>query len=171
MGEFLRGWRRKAGLVALMLACILMAAWVRSPLNADFVQFQLGTSYVTFASNQHGLWWVMSELPGSIYQPGNLSFKNQTFALPGHRRPFSNDPFGHLINWSWGTQQRSDWCGFHYGRYCDDRPFNGIHFTFRIIPHWAAVLPLTLISAYLLLAKSRFADQKKNLAPDEIEGT
>jgi hypothetical protein len=145
--------------VTLVLACLFMSAWVRSSLNNDSAELQMETSYITFASSQNGLFWVMSELPGSIYQPVNLGSKNQTFALPGRRSPFSIDPFGHLMNWSWDTEQRFDWCGFHYGRYCDDRPFSGVRLTFRIIPHWAAVLPITLISAYLLLTKPRNADQ------------
>ena len=169
MGEFFRGWSRKVGVITLMLACALMSAWIRSPLNNDSIQFEWGTSYITFASNQNGLWWVTSELPGSIYQPGNLGSRNQTLALPGRRIPFSNDPFGHLIGWSWGKQKRSDWCGFHYGRYCDDQPFLGIRLTFRIAPHGAVVLPLTLISAFLLLP--HLANQKKLIEPNMIDGT
>jgi hypothetical protein len=29
MGEFFRGWRRKVGVVTLMVACMFMAMWVR----------------------------------------------------------------------------------------------------------------------------------------------
>jgi hypothetical protein len=30
MREFFRGWRRKAGLVTLVMACAVMAMWARS---------------------------------------------------------------------------------------------------------------------------------------------
>ena len=30
MGEFFRGWRRKAGLVTLAMACLLATGWMRS---------------------------------------------------------------------------------------------------------------------------------------------
>ena len=37
-----------------------------------------------------------------------------------------------------------------------------------LIPYWAVVLPLTLISAYLLLVKSRVA-KPKNVSEDRLE--
>ena len=30
MGEFFHGWRRKVGIVTLVIACVFMAGWVRS---------------------------------------------------------------------------------------------------------------------------------------------
>lgn len=42
MGEFFKGWRRKVGCAALMMACVYLAAWARGsvtlagiPENAD----------------------------------------------------------------------------------------------------------------------------------------
>jgi hypothetical protein len=40
MGEFFRGWRRKTGIVTLLLACVLGAAWIRSYDVFDF--FEIG---------------------------------------------------------------------------------------------------------------------------------
>jgi hypothetical protein len=177
MGEFVGfiAWffqgRRRMGLVTLMMTMAFLGGWIRSPLNKDSVQFEFGTSFVTFASNQNGLWLVTSELPGSVYQPVILGGKSETFALPGHRYPFSSDPFGHLTRWFWVTEQRWDWYGFHYGRYCDERPIGGIRLTFRIIPHWAVILPFTLISAFLLLVKPRQLNQDQNTELIAVEGT
>jgi hypothetical protein len=155
MGDFFRGWQRKVGVVTLLMASVFMGWWIRSPLNKDSVELECGNLLLTFASNQNGLWWVTSELPGGFYQPAILRGKNQTFARPGHRSPFSDDPFGHLTRWSWVTEQRWDWGGFHYGRYFDERTIGGIRLTFRIIPHWSITMLLTLLSAVLLLSKSR----------------
>jgi len=165
MGEFFTGWRRKVGCVTLMMALAFARGWVRSPLYNDAVEFECGNLFLTLASNQNGLWWVTSELPGGFYQPGILRGKSQTFALPGHRSPFSDDPFGHLTRWFWVTEQRWDWGGFHYGRYCDERPIGGIRLTFRIIPHWSIVWPLTLLSAWLLLSKPCKSTQIKITEP------
>lgn len=140
-------------MLTLALACVFTAEWVRSPLNIDRIEFEFGSSFLTFASNQNGLWWVTSERPGGIYQPAILGPKHNTFSLPGVRGPFSDDPFGHLTRWSWQTERRWDVCGFHFGWYCDEDPIRGIRLTFRIIPHWAIVIPLTLLSAWLLLGK------------------
>jgi len=35
MGEFFKGWRRKLGVVALALACVLSAGWARSLVERD----------------------------------------------------------------------------------------------------------------------------------------
>ena len=179
MGDFFKfvicffyGWRRKMGLVTLLLSLALTMELIRSPLNKDSVQFDFGTSFVTFASNQNGLWWVTSELPGNIYQPVILRGKHDIFDLPGKRRPFSYDPFGHLERWGWVPKRRWDCYGLHYGRYCDERPIGGIRLTFRIIPHWAAILPLTLISVVLLLLfKPRPSTSNKITEPIPVEGT
>ena len=37
MFEFFRGWKRKAGVATLVMACTLAAAWVRSLFVTDFV--------------------------------------------------------------------------------------------------------------------------------------
>ena len=38
MDEFFRGWRRKIGLVSLMMALSFMGGWIRSFRHADIVQ-------------------------------------------------------------------------------------------------------------------------------------
>lgn len=43
MLKFLYGWRRKLGVIALLLACVLGVLWVRSLLALDVVGFDLGT--------------------------------------------------------------------------------------------------------------------------------
>jgi len=35
MGEFFKGWRRKTGVVTLVMACVFMSAWVRSQTTID----------------------------------------------------------------------------------------------------------------------------------------
>jgi len=37
MREFFHGWRRKIGVVTLVMACVLMVGWVRSPETCDLL--------------------------------------------------------------------------------------------------------------------------------------
>ena len=37
MGEYVRPWRRKVGVLTLVMACVFMAGWVRSQRMTDFV--------------------------------------------------------------------------------------------------------------------------------------
>ena len=39
MGSFFQGWRRKIGLMTLLLALVFMSGWVRSFITGDFVTF------------------------------------------------------------------------------------------------------------------------------------
>jgi hypothetical protein len=155
MREFFRGWRRKVGVGTLVMACLLMGIWIRCPLNIDSIEIEIGSSIVTLASNQHGVWFVKSDLPDSQYYPSRLRGRSNGFTLPGRRRAFSDDPFGHLRDWDWESHSRSVWHGFHFARYCKKNPINGMHLSFSIVPHWTIILPLTLLSAYLILWKPR----------------
>jgi hypothetical protein len=57
MGDFLMGWRRKIGLVTLMLALVLSAGWVRSFNVRDIYTFTQDKSMITFRSFEEGLGW------------------------------------------------------------------------------------------------------------------
>lgn len=155
MGEFFKSWRRKVGLFSLVMACVFTCLWMRSSLNKDDFEFEWSASFVTIASNQYGLWWVMSELPGRLYQPSKLSGKSRYWSLPGQRQPFSADPFRHLIHGGWTTEWKRSWGGFHTGHYRNEDPMAGICLTIRIIPHWIVVWPFILLTAYFLLATRR----------------
>lgn len=41
MGEFFKGWRRKTGVLTLVMACLFAAVWVRSMYQRDY-QFVSG---------------------------------------------------------------------------------------------------------------------------------
>jgi hypothetical protein len=42
MREFFRGWRRKVGVLSLVMACLFAAGWVRSMYSNDFVFIEFG---------------------------------------------------------------------------------------------------------------------------------
>src|SRR5947209_2489025 len=45
MNNFFHGWRRRAGCVTLVMACVFMAGWVRSFKTADLVGLYSDTTY------------------------------------------------------------------------------------------------------------------------------
>lgn len=155
MNDFFYGWRRKVGCASLVMALAFMALWIRCPLNIDATEIEIGASIVTLASNQNGVWFVKSDLPDGLYYPSRLRGVSHDFTLPGKRMPFSDDVFRHLGKWDWQRQQRSDWQGFHIARFTKESPISGMHLTFLVIPHWIVTVPMTALSAYLLLWNPR----------------
>lgn len=155
MREVFKTRRKTLGIVSLLLALSFLLGWIRSPQNQDAFQFAFGSSLMTFASNQNGLWCVRSQLPGDVYQPTRLEAASGSFSLPGRRKPFSDDPFAHLSGWDWTTSWRVDSCGFHFAEYRKNNRLTGVSLSFWIIPHWVIIWPLTMTSAYLLCCNSR----------------
>jgi len=153
MSMFFPGWRRKLGCVTLVLTCVLMLAWIRSPLNSDRLFLELGTSTVVLASNQNGLWYATTHFSDHRYHPTMLRAQSDVFSLPGRRMPFSDDPFNHLQGWDWNHEWRWDYCGFHLGEFRNKKHFRDICLKFRIVPHWFFVIPSTAVAAFLLFSK------------------
>ena len=94
MGEFFRGWRRKAGLVTLAMACLLTVAWMRSCVTLD-----------EFLLESLDGWIVSSDQ--------TIQFESSVSDASGM--------VGIGTIWS--------------------------------VPYWSLVLPLTLLSAWLILIK------------------
>ena len=138
MREFFRGWRRKIGVVTLGLACVSMAGWMRSGFREDRLRFKSsvgGWSCMEVASiNNHIS--MMRQRPDL-----KLAFlEDLSWDLP---RFFSQElvPESNQWNWSWPRTVYLD----------------GGYVHLAIIPYWIIVLPLTLLSAYLILWKPRKA--------------
>jgi hypothetical protein len=58
MRDFFGGWRRKAGVVTLVMACAVMWLWWRSWTTADYFRFKIGDRQHRISStNEDGLAW------------------------------------------------------------------------------------------------------------------
>ena len=57
-----------------------------------------------------------------------------------------------------------EWCGFG----CGESHLN--HLQIWTIPYWSITIPLTALSAFLLLSKPRQSTQKKTLEPISVGG-
>ena len=141
MREFFRSWKRKVGVVTLVMACVFMAGWVRSNSLQDVVTFQSGEQAAEYLMSIDGnlvlervktrgpsktdTKWFINKLPiwfGSLKSPD--------------------------VHWHWRCQ------GFGIGEVTTDR-LTGTRSTLWSIPYWSLVAPLTMLSAYLLLTKPR----------------
>lgn len=105
VSEFFKGWRRKAGLVTLAVACLLTVGWMRSLMRIDeIVLASHGDEGFLISSHDQGLW---------------------------------------LVRYIW----------FGRGHIYDQ--------SIQFVPDWLLILPLTLLSAWLILWEPRPAKSAK----------
>jgi len=57
MGEFFHGWRRRIGLVTLMVACVFTAGWVRSLGACDQIHCSVFPSETLQSTISQIRWW------------------------------------------------------------------------------------------------------------------
>ena len=120
MREFFKGWRRKAGCVALVVACAFTSLWVRSLSDGEIIATPLV---------------IMSE-HGTLYFGWNMRPFDRPILL---KRAFG---FGN------GDRIRTSlWAIGRVNGGVDDMVNM---WNLASIPHYLIVLPLTLLSAYLL---------------------
>jgi hypothetical protein len=156
--HFFQAWKRKIGLVTLLMASLFMVGWVRSFFYHEgfTIPSRTKTASHSIWSNQDGLSWV-KEL--SLDNPDHWK-DNQVFQW-GSRRQNGQSVFD-----AFGTN-RNKWLGFEV-----------VHISYRhinlrsgptgdpvqmivwIVPYWAIVLPLTTVSVWLLLPKRRKSTSK-----------
>ena len=147
MREFCRGWRRKVGLVTLAMVMLLMAGWMRSVVVWNRISVCSGQYTIhQFSSSGGRLGWerrendVYSNLPLVFFDSDVNS--SDLFAYEKH-------PSDNYFEWQFDSG------GFVCCKVTDDEGF--VPFTLVIMPYWSLVLPLTLLSAWLILGKTRKA--------------
>ena len=159
MWEFIRGWKRKVGIVTLLMACVVMVEWIRSMTNST--QFSIRTE-------KHACVGIRSanQVFGFFYWRFNDPSMN--WDAYGHVEfvvyPFAEQPG--LKNWPDGI---SRWRIGDFG--WQDSSIGPNHRMVEFIaPHWCIAVPLTLISLWLLLSKPRPSNQTKLAEPNVNEG-
>lgn len=151
MGEFFKGWRRKAGLVTLAVALVLMVAWNRSYAIVDQVWIEDAgdQAFHTVVSLQGRLGWVRTIAPRRSMR---MDWDSEDLA------EFADTDF--YDEWSkelYAIERRIEWAGFRFGAALETPLFHLKPMVCAFIPYWALILPLTLLSAWLLLTKPRKA--------------
>lgn len=172
MGSYFKPLRRKIGVVTLVMACLFAAGWVRSSVVQDHAQICYQRSAHDLNSNGGRFQWDCYRDPEVIrFGYGPPSFNWQTYER--------NQP---AIDTHWG-RSRTNWqCGWLGVKVCygkvhthsgEVHTAGGIVFVnprmLNIrsleVPYWSIVIPLTLLSAYLLLSKPRTSQRKPTSEP------
>lgn len=155
MREFFRGWKRKVGCLTLVLALVLMCAWLRSGFEFD--------EYSYYSDNgMHKLFATEGRLGLFSY----ITRTNKEFIYV-----LSVDPDDVSVDVSIGKTpsqiaQRWEIIGFHFqaGQAGDE-----MRYAVYTIPYWSITIPLTLISLWLLLSKPRQSNRNKIVEPIQDE--
>ena len=146
MGEFFKLWRRRVGVVTLLLACGSMDLWIRSKKVLDLIRLPfIKSTTIYLLSDKKTICFGISS--GAHWTSGVWQSKPAGRANDlGAERYFTwyenRLGFGIAGNDSWpnSLQREVD------------------------VPYWYVVIPLTLLSAWLLLSKPR---QSKSKIPTE----
>ena len=154
MGDYFSPWRRKIGVVTLMMACVTMVGWVRSRLNNDFVLISIGSLRSVFVSGGQKFCLILPcepQLEVFFVQTTNGVDSPKIWRIEAHN--FEEEAFsqhskvGYITRVAYPGQKR-----------------------FRLIPYWSLTIPLTLLSLWLLLFNPRTSTQKKSPEPIAVEG-
>ena len=143
MREFFHGWRRKVGCVTLVMACAFMAGWVGSVQNYYVIECYPGESTMIRLNSWDGnlscVHFIFSRAEKfTIWPPFNAS----TEVVESFGNEYSFDNQFTKTRWVWRIGHTGIAASF-------DKESDSI--TAAVTPYWSITIPLTLLSAYLIL--------------------
>ena len=136
MRDFFHGWRRKMGVVTLMMACVFMGGWFRSfePVNDSIT---LGHNHLLMSTNGFVYWYIF----------------------------YDGDWADSVSQVSMKTDMKFKWNWEGLGMIASDQAVWQQYIRKYGISYWYFISPLTLLSAVLLLSKSRKSTPEKTVEP------
>lgn len=147
MREFFKGRRRKVGVATLVLACALTGAWLRSLIIRDEITVH-GNPRHTGVSMDGFVTW-------SRFAPDGTEIE-LTWTAKEITPKVRNECRRHgTYDWKW------EYSGFLFGTMTTELHWWSRGMTFTItehywqVPYWSLSVPLTLLSAYLILWQPR----------------
>ena len=165
MGDFFRGWRRKVGALTLLLALVFMAGWIRSFHEVDQIEYLKDTQtlHVVYSCPAGIGWSGLREIRKvPKYTIGIGNFHCRTFHSKNRNGAY---PF----RWDakpWG----SDWLGFRRISVYLESGSSLEELKIWIVAYPSIVIPLTLISAFLMFGKRRSQSRKVDLGLGKHSG-
>jgi hypothetical protein len=154
MSGFFNGWRRKLGVLTLIMACVFMGGWVRSEFIQDTITISPDSdSHIHFSSASGRLIiLVMNDIDNVIPFWGSRQVTFDGWRIDGNNASLGKD---NVPNFQFNLFNA-----------------NADNFDERLVlRYWSIVVPLTLISAYLLLSKPRSLAAPCTNAPAPSEKT
>jgi hypothetical protein len=144
MGEFFKPWRRKIGCVTLVMALVFMLGWVRSLVVQDdiWIVVEDGTRY-GLKSWEGGIEYLKMDIGNSFPHFGRRAI---VFRKKRATQPLWILRDSMLAN---DTRVLVNWVGF---------------------PYWSIVIPLTLLSAYLILWPGKQPAKRLQIDQTPAEG-
>ncbi len=136
MREFFRGWKRKVGIVTLLLACAFAAAWVQTFSACDILILK----WFSVASFENAM--------GIILETKRAAQRN-TLIWQYTDHADIDSVLSSDAEWKWQV------LGFGY---VSSPTIKSAAILF--IPYWLIVVPLAVLSAYLLFSKPRVRSVK-----------
>ena len=149
MHEFFQGWRRKTGLALLAMAVLLTVAWFRSLVITDaFSTVVLGDLHVVQSGHGVAVW---ARPLGSTIDFGGLyahvKVENRHLSLHNLKIEHWRSDKNWRCCWQYGIGNAA--VGSH------EQVGSGLRTLWWRAPYWVLVLPLTLLSAFLIVSKPR----------------
>jgi hypothetical protein len=155
MSEYFKGWRRKAGLVTLAMALAFFFGRLRSETYSDSFSFPYGTNTRGAIESENGyLLFESTTMPSPV--PIRTSFSTLFCCDPNECYLYYRDYRDEAIGWrslcfAFGTHEVIP----------DNSHTEGPRSLFSnrrtwFLSYWTMVLPLTLLSAWLILCKPWF---------------
>ena len=149
MGDFFHGWRRKTGFTTLFAAFLFLSGWVHSLNSQDVVDYEGNSIFLTMASANGkliGVWYPQPEMfDRPRWEIGDFGWWSDEILPSGNA---IDDELDKTINVS------GDWAGTSLRCAIDDNPSDG-GLWIVFIPYGMIVIPLTLLSAWLILITPR----------------
>ena len=147
MNDFFRGRRRKSGCVTLVVACAVLLVWIRSLIVEDNIVIEGSPSTHSLVSSGGTCKWTR-------ISPVERNHRIQWVTTD--IKPDRKDVWkGRQTHWRW------KWCGFDFGVVTFSTTLwkynitsTELHKVWQI-PYWSVVLPLALLSTYLIIGKRR----------------
>jgi hypothetical protein len=139
VGDYFTPWRRKFGVLTLVMACVFAAGWVRSISIEDQIQIKPPDRWHrflhVFESSHSVISWVALDMQfGEIqWQSAPVGADRETMLLEWFPQYAERREKKYVKNWE--------------------------------VPYWSIVIPLTLLSAWLLLIDPR---KRANSPPQNI---
>ena len=158
MREFFRGWRRKAGLATLAMALLVLTLWFRSHAIADIVSFDEFDDYYSVETGGGNVVWSRT----NVRYDGGIGCRFPS-GLSWDTRPYQTGELELPAVYRYSVRRRLIGAEFSIASH-EHRRDNWASIT--TVSFWKLSLlwltmPLTLLSALLLLIKPRPAKSAK----------
>src|SRR5262249_45732313 len=135
----------------------LAVGWIRSYANVDLLFIQKPNAYTRIVAFNGTIGWreyiELGSSPNSKWTLFSTSFRRSQHRVEGETTILPSDFW--RFGWNTDSNLSCGYAGFVFAT-ATKQPVNMAIYQ---IPHWSIVLPLTLLSAYLLLLKPRSANK------------